>query len=75
MPDCPSVAELLEKIKSLTRQTDGTFHTAWSDSFIDPYHCCEQGGFIYIGKNDFQSLTAAMDVQTLFKQISLSQAL
>ncbi|KAK0452862.1 uncharacterized protein EV420DRAFT_1557110 [Desarmillaria tabescens] len=46
--ECPSVAELLNGVKSLTRQNDGTFQTAWSDSFPDAYHCCEQGGFIYV---------------------------
>ncbi|KJA25217.1 hypothetical protein HYPSUDRAFT_38163 [Hypholoma sublateritium FD-334 SS-4] len=46
--ECPSVAELIAAVKSLTRATDGTFQTAWKDSFIDPFHCCEQGGYIYI---------------------------
>ncbi|KAK0494808.1 hypothetical protein EDD18DRAFT_1172471 [Armillaria luteobubalina] len=47
--NCPSVAELLDGVKSLTRKSDGgTFQTAWSDSFPDAFHCCEQGGFIYV---------------------------
>ena len=49
MAECPSVAELIEKAKSLTRETNGIFQDAWSDSFIDSSHCCEQGGFIYVG--------------------------
>ncbi|KAI9566378.1 hypothetical protein HD554DRAFT_1189068 [Boletus coccyginus] len=48
MVECPSVKELLDKVKSLTRQTEGTFQTAWSDSFTSAFHCCEQGGFIYV---------------------------
>lgn len=52
--DCPSVAELIAAVKSLTRATDGTFQTAWKDSFTDPSHCCEQGGYIYIGMSYFR---------------------
>ena len=37
---------------SLTRR-DGTFQTAWNDSFLDAYHCCEQGGYIYVGTHLF----------------------
>ncbi|KAJ7676932.1 hypothetical protein DFH06DRAFT_1169338 [Mycena polygramma] len=48
MAQCPSVVELLQAVKSLTRENDGTFQTAWTSSFPDPYHCCEQGGFIYV---------------------------
>ncbi|KAK0185301.1 hypothetical protein F5146DRAFT_1005907 [Armillaria mellea] len=48
MAPCPSVAELLNSIKSLTRLNQGSFQTAWSDSFINSSHCCEQGGFIYV---------------------------
>ncbi|KAK0479514.1 hypothetical protein IW261DRAFT_1419619 [Armillaria novae-zelandiae] len=48
MAACPSVAELLNGVRSLTRQNQGTFQTAWSDSFVSPSHCCEQGGFIYV---------------------------
>ncbi|KAF9065721.1 hypothetical protein BDP27DRAFT_1079869, partial [Rhodocollybia butyracea] len=44
---CPTVRQLLDGVKSLTR-SDGTFQDAWSRSFIDPFHCAEQGGFIYI---------------------------
>ena len=47
--ECPSVAQLIAAVKSLTRANDGTFQTAWKDSFIDAFHCCEQGGYIYIG--------------------------
>ncbi|SJL02851.1 uncharacterized protein ARMOST_06191 [Armillaria ostoyae] len=27
---------------------EGAFQTAWADSFINPSHCCEQGGFTYV---------------------------
>ncbi|PBK65308.1 hypothetical protein ARMSODRAFT_978412 [Armillaria solidipes] len=48
MAPCPSVAELINGVKSLMRQNQGTFQTAWSDSFTSPSHCCEQGSFIYV---------------------------
>ncbi|KAH9486333.1 hypothetical protein JR316_0000397 [Psilocybe cubensis] len=43
----PTVEELLHSVKSLT-STNGTFQQAWKNSFPDKFHCCEQGGFIYI---------------------------
>ncbi|KAK7013283.1 hypothetical protein R3P38DRAFT_1510203 [Favolaschia claudopus] len=46
--ECPSVSELLANVKSLTRQNQGAFQTAWEESFSDAYHCCERGGFIYV---------------------------
>ena len=52
MAACPSVRELLVGVKYLTRR-DGTFQTAWSGSFPDAYHCCEQGGYIYVGTHLF----------------------
>ncbi len=48
MAALPSVAELLASVKDLTR-ADGSLQRAWSNSFPDGYHCCEQGGFIYVG--------------------------
>src|ERR1700744_1532538 len=55
MPPVPSAAELLANVKDLTR-ADGSLQKAWSNSFIDPYHCREQGGFIYVGPYPLYSL-------------------
>lgn len=49
MAECPSIQELVDAVKSLTREKEGDLQTAWSDSFPDSSHCCEQGGFIYVG--------------------------
>ncbi|KAH9474284.1 hypothetical protein JR316_0013447 [Psilocybe cubensis] len=44
----PTVRELVNDVKSLTRLNNGDFQSAWEDSFDDGYHCHEEGGFIYI---------------------------
>lgn len=53
----PTVGELISQVKSLTKE-NGTFQQAWKNSFPDTSHCCEQGGFIYIGKQSLRLLSS-----------------